>query len=98
MAMVQVQMYIPEFPQGALSTLRAKLIENLEGITESPDNVGAWRSEEKRLYKEPVVVLTALVDEDESIDFIIQALAQYKEDANQKCVLYTVQDIDVILL
>lgn len=95
--MIQVQMYIPKYPMHPALHLRNRLIENLPGITEAPMCAGAWKNVQGECIQEGVCIITCLV-EPEMLSIIDSILMQYKQDAQQEQVPYTVQEVQAIFL
>ena len=97
MAMVQVQAYIPDSPIWAQGAFIQELNECVPGYTTHAGR-GVWKDSEGTIVHEDVLVFTMLIDEETELPDVVGLLQQYKINAVQEAVLYTVQDIDVVFI
>lgn len=94
--MVKVDMYIPKEPVHPYMRLRTRLLSNFHNMTEAPMCVGVWRGGSST-YQEGVTVLTMLLSVS-NVPTIERILREYKADAKQEAVLFTVSPITMHLL
>lgn len=94
--MVKVDMYIPKEPVHPYMQLRTRLLSHFHDMTEAPMCVGIWRGA-STTYQEGVSVLTLLFSES-NLPMLERILRQYKADAKQEAVLFTVSPITMHLL
>lgn len=94
--MVKVDIYIPKEPVHPYMRLRARLLSHFHDMTEAPMCIGVWRGDNST-YQEGVTVITLLLSVS-NVHMIERMLRQYKEDAKQEAVLFTVSPITMYLL
>jgi len=91
-------MYIPKNPVHPYMRLRERLLEVVDGLTESPVCLGAWRNSAGEHVQEGVAVITVMVQDVPETSSIEYLLEQYKAEAEQSCVLYTTQQVNAVFI
>lgn len=90
--MFRVEVYVPNEPIAPAIDLKNTLIELAGGLTTSM-SFGSWRNSAGELVIEPVGVLTVILRSGLELPRVEDAIEKYKQDAEQECVLYTIDSI-----
>lgn len=94
--MVKIQMYIPKYPMHPYLRLREALAE-VSGYTEHCMCAGSWKDGSGGIIEEGVVVIE-MIAEQEDVPRINRCLMDYKVDAEQESVLYTVSEVQAFFI
>lgn len=94
--MVKVDIYIPKEPVHPYMRLRASLLSHFHDMTEAPMCVGVWQGSGS-VHQEGVTVITMILPVS-NVPMIERILLQYKGDAKQEAVLFTVSPTTMHLL
>lgn len=96
--MMRVEMYVPSLPHYALEDLTRKIVFEVGGTTALP-MVGRYTNDaEDTLLEAGKVLTTFMEDSDDNRMWLEDILRQYKEDAEQECVMYVINTNEVVFL
>lgn len=94
---VMVRLYIPKYPNEPVQTLQKRLQRHFGGYTLGAFGVGVWVDPfESIKYEEPVYTFDVAI-ESKDVDVLDWMLLEYKQEAAQKCVFYTIGDKPVFI-
>lgn len=97
-AMLRVELFVPREPVEPVLALKAKILQEVGGFTDM-HGTGAWLSGAGKLIEEGVFVLLFFVEDTEDNRLWVEAIArEYKEDAEQECVLYVLNGNDAVFI
>ena len=98
MKMLRVEMFIPRDPVQPNRELRAKIIDEVGGLTESVA-VGHWLDAASEIVSEGVNVFLYFVeDTDDNRLWVEEVAREYLEDADQECVLYVLDGVNAFFI
>lgn len=91
---MRIEMFIPPNPHLAYEALKADIIDEVGGLTESPA-IGYWvNSADKTIVERVNVFLFFCEDTEDNRLWVETKARQYRELAQQECVLYVINSID----
>lgn len=85
------RLYIPKYPNQQVFTLEKRLAAAFNGYTLYSFGVGVWRMPNGELLQEPVYVYDVVIQDEEEAA-LRAILEEYKTDAAQTTVLYTIDN------
>lgn len=90
------RLYIPKYPNQPVFALEKRLAAAFNGYTLYSFGVGVWRSPIGQLIQEPVYVYDVVIESED--DAALRAiLEEYKTDAEQTTVLYSIDNQPIFL-
>lgn len=86
--MILARAYIPKYPNGPVTDLESRLVAAFGGYSKCAMGVGVWQDPDTNEQEQEPIYIYDVVLDDEDQAALRHILEQYKEDAEQKSVLY----------
>lgn len=98
--MLLLKCYLPKYPAKPADDCFDRLLNTFGGVTSMPLGVGTWRDPALgEVTQEPVRVLECYIPDDDLTGHVVwNIMQQYKEEARQVEVLYSLTEVIVIKL